>query len=152
AAPSVLPRPGERGRRRGLRRSAGRCRADPALVPVHGPGVGPAAYSGSAGSWRTVPSRRLGPVSGTSQLVHLSCGFMVGRTRGSSSGGGSARRSAPAVTPDRHTGAMTDADPIRRAPPPFHEVEVRAVEALTPRMQRVTLAGAGLLGFEVDGP
>ena len=47
---------------------------------------------------------------------------------------------------------MTDADPIRRAPPPFHEVEVRATEALTPRMQRVTLAGAGLLGFRVDGP
>src|SRR5690606_30103393 len=63
-----------------------------------------------------------------------------------------ARRSAPADTPARHTGAMTDAEPIRRAPPPFHEVEVRAVEALTPRMRRVTLGGAGLLGFGVDGP
>lgn len=47
---------------------------------------------------------------------------------------------------------MTDAEPIRRAPPPFQEVEVRAVDALSPRMQRVTLAGAGLLGFRVDGP
>lgn len=47
---------------------------------------------------------------------------------------------------------MTDVEPIRRAPPPFHEVEVHATAALTPRMQRITLAGAGLLGFRVDGP
>lgn len=47
---------------------------------------------------------------------------------------------------------MTDADPIRRAPPPFHEVEVRTVEAITPRLQRITLGGAGLLGFRLDDP
>ncbi|MFP5255925.1 MAG: siderophore-interacting protein [Acidimicrobiia bacterium] len=47
---------------------------------------------------------------------------------------------------------MTDAPPIRRAPPPFQEVEVRAVEALTPRLRRVTFGGPGLLGFRVDGP
>jgi NADPH-dependent ferric siderophore reductase len=41
---------------------------------------------------------------------------------------------------------------VRRQPPAFRTVEVARVEALGPWMTRVTLAGAGLAGFEVDQP
>ena len=40
----------------------------------------------------------------------------------------------------------------RREPPRFRRVEVRAVEALTPRLTRVTLGGAEMEGFAVDQP
>jgi NADPH-dependent ferric siderophore reductase len=47
-----------------------------------------------------------------------------------------------------------DRDPlrIRREPPRFRRVEVRAVEPLSPRMLRVTLTGPELAGFRVDEP
>lgn len=40
----------------------------------------------------------------------------------------------------------------RREPPKFRLVEVRRVEPVSPRMQRVTLAGADLAGFTVEEP
>jgi NADPH-dependent ferric siderophore reductase len=42
--------------------------------------------------------------------------------------------------------------PIRREPPPFRRVAVAAVQALTPRLMRVTLAGPELPGFPVPEP
>jgi NADPH-dependent ferric siderophore reductase len=41
---------------------------------------------------------------------------------------------------------------VRREPPPFRRVEVRATEQLTPRLRRVTLGGPELAGFAVDEP
>jgi NADPH-dependent ferric siderophore reductase len=41
---------------------------------------------------------------------------------------------------------------IRREPPPLRGVRVRRVEARSPRLQRVTLAGEGLAGFEPGLP
>ena len=41
---------------------------------------------------------------------------------------------------------------IRREPPPLRRVAVRRVEARSPRLQRVTLAGDGLAGFEPGLP
>ena len=40
----------------------------------------------------------------------------------------------------------------RRPPPPFRRLAVRTVEALTPRMRRVVLAGTELEGFAFDAP
>ena len=42
--------------------------------------------------------------------------------------------------------------PVRREPPPFRQVAVRRVEAVSPRLARVTLAGDELDGFLVDAP
>jgi NADPH-dependent ferric siderophore reductase len=42
--------------------------------------------------------------------------------------------------------------PIRREPPRFRRATVRRAEPLSPRLQRVTLAGADLAGFAVDEP
>lgn len=41
---------------------------------------------------------------------------------------------------------------VRREPPRYRRVEVRAVEHLSPRLVRVTLAGSELAGFTVDEP
>lgn len=41
---------------------------------------------------------------------------------------------------------------VRRPPPPFRAVAVQRVEAMTPRMTRVTLAGEQLRGFGVEEP
>ena len=41
---------------------------------------------------------------------------------------------------------------VRRAPPPFRRVAVRRVERLSPRLARVTLAGAELAGWSVEEP
>ena len=41
---------------------------------------------------------------------------------------------------------------MRREPPPFRPVAVRRVERLSPRMNRVTLAGSGLEGLAIDEP
>lgn len=47
---------------------------------------------------------------------------------------------------------MTTDVRIRREPPPLRRVAVRRVEARSPRLQRVTLAGEGLAGFEPGLP
>ena len=48
---------------------------------------------------------------------------------------------------------MTDAaQRVRREPPRFRRVEVRRLEERSPRLTRVTLAGAELAGFAVDEP
>src|SRR5438270_2603456 len=41
---------------------------------------------------------------------------------------------------------------VRRAPPPFRRLTVRAVDRLGPRMVRVTFGGDDLEGFAVDEP
>lgn len=41
---------------------------------------------------------------------------------------------------------------LRREPPKFRRVEVSSIEALTPRLTRVTLAGAELDGLKIDQP
>ena len=41
---------------------------------------------------------------------------------------------------------MSDASRVRREPPRFRRVEVRRLEARTPRLTRVTLAGPDLEG------
>jgi NADPH-dependent ferric siderophore reductase len=41
---------------------------------------------------------------------------------------------------------------VRRAPPPFKPVEVRAVEPVTPRLTRVTLTGPDLEGYDGRDP
>lgn len=41
---------------------------------------------------------------------------------------------------------------VRREPPRFRPVEVRRVEALSPLLRRVTLAGSELDGFTIDEP
>lgn len=41
---------------------------------------------------------------------------------------------------------------IRRRPPPFRILELRAKELLTPRMARITLGGDDLAGFTIDEP
>ena len=43
-------------------------------------------------------------------------------------------------------------DRARRAPPPFRMAQVRRVVRLTPRLVRVELAGADLVGLRVDAP
>ena len=50
------------------------------------------------------------------------------------------------------TDPASTASRIRREPPTFRRVTVRAVEALGPRMTRVTLTGAELEGLSVDEP
>jgi NADPH-dependent ferric siderophore reductase len=47
---------------------------------------------------------------------------------------------------------MSELPRVRREPPPFRRVEVRRLEERTPRLTRVTLAGAELEGFTVDEP
>ena len=47
---------------------------------------------------------------------------------------------------------MSELPRVRREPPPFRRVEVRRLEERTPRLTRVTLAGAELEGFAVDEP
>ena len=47
---------------------------------------------------------------------------------------------------------MTAAVRTRREPPPLRRVAVRTVEARSPRLQRLTLAGEGLRGFEPGLP
>ncbi len=47
---------------------------------------------------------------------------------------------------------MTTDVRIRREPPPLRRVAVRRVEARSPRLRRVTLAGEGLAGFEPGLP
>src|SRR5207249_7958045 len=42
--------------------------------------------------------------------------------------------------------------PLRREPPAFRRVAVRGVERRSPRLLRVTLAGADLAGLTVDHP
>ena len=42
--------------------------------------------------------------------------------------------------------------PIRREPPPFRRVEVRRIEALSPRMRRIIVGGTELDGMEIDAP
>src|SRR5687768_4168412 len=51
------------------------------------------------------------------------------------------------MSPERPSAGRT-----RREPPRYRRVEVRAVEALTPRLMRVTLAGAELEGLTVEQP
>jgi NADPH-dependent ferric siderophore reductase len=50
------------------------------------------------------------------------------------------------------TGTDPARTPIRREPPRFRRATVRRAEALSPRLQRVTLAGDDLVGFDVDEP
>ena len=42
---------------------------------------------------------------------------------------------------------MTDASPVRRAPPPFRTATVEHTAPMTPHLRRVTLAGPALVGF-----
>ena len=42
--------------------------------------------------------------------------------------------------------------PVRREPPPFRRVTVRAVTPLSPRLARITLTGDELAGLEIDEP
>lgn len=61
----------------------------------------------------------------------------------------------PHHRPPGQTGGVTGRDeptPIRRQPPAFAEVTVTAVAERTPRLRRVHLSGAGLLGLRVDEP
>ncbi len=55
---------------------------------------------------------------------------------------------AAVTTPEEHVAALR----IRREPPRFRRVEVRAVVPVTPRLVRVTLGGPELEGFAVDLP
>jgi NADPH-dependent ferric siderophore reductase len=50
------------------------------------------------------------------------------------------------------TGADARVTRVRRAPPPFKQVEVRKVEPVTPRLARVTLTGPALEGYEAAEP
>jgi NADPH-dependent ferric siderophore reductase len=50
------------------------------------------------------------------------------------------------------TGIDPGRTPIRREPPRFRRATVRRAERLSPRLQRVTLAGDDLLGFTADEP
>jgi NADPH-dependent ferric siderophore reductase len=50
------------------------------------------------------------------------------------------------------TGTDPRRSPIRREPPRFRRAAVLRVESLSPRLQRVTLAGDELAGFTVDEP
>src|SRR5438105_5344289 len=66
--------------------------------------------------------------------------------------------STPACSPRGSTALVGSSESIpptgrgRREPPPFRRVEVRRVEALSPRMARLTLAGAALAGLIIDEP
>jgi NADPH-dependent ferric siderophore reductase len=50
------------------------------------------------------------------------------------------------------TGTDSGRTPIRREPPRFRQATVRRAEPLSPRLQRVTLAGDDLVGFSFDEP
>jgi NADPH-dependent ferric siderophore reductase len=50
------------------------------------------------------------------------------------------------------TGTDPRRSPIRREPPRFRRATVRRAEALSPRLQRVTLGGDELVGFSADEP
>ena len=50
------------------------------------------------------------------------------------------------------TGTGPRRSPIRREPPRFRRAVVLRAEALSPRLQRVTLGGDDLVGFAVDEP
>ena len=52
----------------------------------------------------------------------------------------------------RRAASVSTAVRTRREPPPLRRVAVRRVEARTPRLQRVTLSGEGLAGFEPGLP